>query len=100
MSLSVKEIISLAEKQLADSGVENAGGDAKSLYFYMTAIPESKIILEYQNVLQDLLCDRSMFSPRPPCSLRNVLNRPKVLESLPSVAKMTFDVSRSTKTET
>ena len=37
MSLSVKEIISLAEKQLADSGVENAGGDAKSLYCYMTA---------------------------------------------------------------
>ena len=30
MSLSVKEIISLAEKQLADSGVENAGGVAKS----------------------------------------------------------------------
>ena len=58
MSLSVKEIIGLAEKQLADSGVENAGGDAKSLYCYMTAITESKMILEYQNVLQDLLCDR------------------------------------------
>ena len=57
MSLSVKEILSLGKKRLADSGVADADIDSKALYCYMTNISNAKLILEYQNILQDMLCD-------------------------------------------
>ena len=57
MSLSVKEILSLGERQLKESGVENADIDSKLLYCHLTNITRTELILEYQNILQDLLCD-------------------------------------------
>ncbi len=57
MSLSVKEILAIGKRQLEDSGVMDADIDSKTLYCFMTNIDRSKLILEYQNILQDRLCD-------------------------------------------
>ena len=58
MSLLVKEMLTMGEKQLMDSDIADATRDCKILYCYMMDIPFSKIILEYQNMLQDRLCDK------------------------------------------
>ena len=58
MSLLVKEMLTMGEKQLMDSDIADAMRDCKILYCYMMDIPFSKIILEYQEVLQDRLCDK------------------------------------------
>ena len=58
MSLLVKEMLTMGEKQLMDSGIADATRDCKILYCYMMDIPFLKIILEYQEVLQDRLCDK------------------------------------------
>lgn len=58
MSLLVKEMLTMGEKQLMDSDIADATRDCKILYCYMIDIPFSKIILEYQEVLQDRLCDK------------------------------------------
>ena len=58
MSLLVKEMLTMGEKQLMDSDIADAPRDCKILYCYMMDIPFSKIILEYQEVLQDRLCDK------------------------------------------
>ena len=58
MSLLVKEMLTMGEKQLMDSDIADATRDCKILYCYMMDIPFSKIILEYQQVLQDRLCDK------------------------------------------
>lgn len=58
MSLLVKEMLTMGEKQLMDSDIADATRDCKILYCYMMDIPFSKIILEYQEVLQDRLCDK------------------------------------------
>ena len=58
MSLLVKEMLTMGEKQLMDSDIADATRDCKILYCYMMDIPFSKIILEYQEELQDRLCDK------------------------------------------
>lgn len=58
MSLLVKEMLTMGEKQLMDSDIADATRDCKILYCYMMDIPFSKIILEYQNMLQDRLCEK------------------------------------------
>ena len=58
MSLLVKEMLTMGEKQLMDSDIADTTRDCKILYCYMMDIPFSKIILEYQEVLQDRLCDK------------------------------------------
>ena len=58
MSLLVKEMLTMGEKQLMDSDIADATRDCKILYCYMMDIPFSKIILEYQEILQDRLCDK------------------------------------------
>lgn len=58
MSLLVKEMLTMGEKQLMDSDITDATRDCKILYCYMMDIPFSKIILEYQNMLQDRLCEK------------------------------------------
>lgn len=58
MSLLVKEMLTMGEKQLMDSDIADATRDCKIIYCYMMDIPFSKIILEYQEVLQDRLCDK------------------------------------------
>ena len=58
MSLSVKEILSLGKRQLEESGVRDADIDSKLLYCYMMNITRTQLVLEYQEVLQDMLCDK------------------------------------------
>lgn len=58
MSLLVKEMLTMGEKQLMDSDIADATRDCKILYCYMMDIPFSKIILEYQTILQDGLCEK------------------------------------------
>ena len=58
MSLAVKEIIALGRRQLEDAGIADADRDSKLLYCYMTNITNAQLILEYQNLLQDMLCDQ------------------------------------------
>ena len=58
MSMTVREILSLGEKQLIESGIEDAARDSKSLYCYLIGIPIGKLFMEYQYRLQDLLCDQ------------------------------------------
>ena len=58
MSLLVKEMLTMGEKQLMDSDIADATRDCKILYCYMMDIPFSKIILECQNMLQDRLCEK------------------------------------------
>jgi release factor glutamine methyltransferase len=57
MSMSVKEILNLAERQLLECGVADAARDNKTLLCFMLGIPTSRLIMEYQNTLQDLLCE-------------------------------------------
>ncbi len=57
MSMRVKEILSIGEKQLKDSGDADAAVDIKWLYCYMMHVDHSKLILEYQKVLPDRQCD-------------------------------------------
>lgn len=58
MSMSVRELISLGEKRLTESGITDAGRDSKSLYCYVVGIPENKLFMEYQYTVQDMLCER------------------------------------------
>lgn len=57
MSLLVKEILQLGERQLADAGVWDAAIDSKELYCFLMGINSSQLILEYQKTLPDSLCD-------------------------------------------
>lgn len=58
MSLSVKEIINIGAKTLAEGGVMDADLDSKTLYCFLVGVPESKLFTEYQYTLQDVLCDK------------------------------------------
>lgn len=56
--MTVREILSLGEKQLIQSGIEDAARDSKSLYCYLIGIPQGKLFMEYQYTLQDILCEQ------------------------------------------
>lgn len=56
--MTVREILSLGEKRLIESGIEDAARDSKSLYCYLIGIPVGKLFMEYQYRLQDLLCEQ------------------------------------------
>ena len=57
MSLSVKEILNIGRRQLEESGIADAAVDCKLLYCYLMNISSAQLILEYQKVLPDSLCD-------------------------------------------
>lgn len=58
MSLSVKEILNIGKNRLADCNIQDAAIDCKILYCYMMNVTNAQIILEYQKVLPDSLCDK------------------------------------------
>ena len=58
MSMRVKDILSLAESKLRQSGIESPETDSKILYCYMMNIPRTKLIFEYQDILPDAGCDK------------------------------------------
>lgn len=57
MSLSVKEILNIGRRQLEESGIADAAIDCKLLYCYLMNITTTQLILEYQKILPDSLCD-------------------------------------------
>ncbi|HKM28554.1 MAG TPA: peptide chain release factor N(5)-glutamine methyltransferase [Anaerovoracaceae bacterium] len=57
MSLPVKEILNIGQRQLAEAGVADAAIDTKLLYCYMMNMTESQFILAWQNALPDSLCE-------------------------------------------
>lgn len=57
MSLPVKELIKIGENQLRDAGVADAAIDAKELYCYMMHIDRTRLMLSWQDVMQDKECE-------------------------------------------
>lgn len=57
MSLSVKEILNIGRRQLMDSGIADAAIDCKILYCFLMNVSSAQLILEYQRILPDSLCD-------------------------------------------
>lgn len=57
MSLSVKELIKIAERQLADAGVADAQIDAKELYCFLMDYDKTALMMHWQDVLQDNQCE-------------------------------------------
>lgn len=57
MSMRVKELLEIGEKQLRECEVEDAAIDNKLLYCYLMHVPTSRLILEYQHILHDEQCD-------------------------------------------
>lgn len=57
MSLPVKEILNIGQRQLAEAGIADAAIDTKLLYCYMMKMTESEFILAWQNALPDSLCE-------------------------------------------
>ena len=57
MSLPLKELIRIGENQLRDAGVADAAIDAKELYCYMMHIDRTRLMLCWQDVLQDNQCE-------------------------------------------
>lgn len=57
MSLSVKELIKIAERQLADAGVTDAQIDAKELYCFLMHYDKTALMMHWQDVLQDNQCE-------------------------------------------
>ena len=57
MSLSLKELIQIGESQLLDAGIEDAAIDARELYCYMMGIDRTRLMLRWQEILQDNQCE-------------------------------------------
>ncbi len=57
MSLPLKELIKIGENQLRDAGVADAAIDAKELYCYMMHIDRTRLMLCWQDILQDNQCE-------------------------------------------
>lgn len=57
MSLSVKEILGIGRRQLEEAGIADAAIDCKLLYCHLMKITTAQLILEYQRILPDRLCD-------------------------------------------
>ena len=57
MSLPVKELIKIGENQLRDAGVADAAIDAKELFCYLMHIDRARLMLSWQDVMQDNQCE-------------------------------------------
>ena len=58
MSIGVKELLHFGEMQLKEAGIGDAVRDSKTIYCHLMNIPESRLLLEYQNRVPDNLSDR------------------------------------------
>lgn len=57
MSLSVKEILNIGRRRLEENRIADAAIDSKLLYCYLMNVSTAQLILEYQRILPDSLCD-------------------------------------------
>lgn len=58
MSLSVKEILNIGKRQLEAQNIADAAIDSKMLYCHLMNVSNARIILEYQRILPDNLCEK------------------------------------------
>lgn len=57
MGLCVKELLKIGERRLSESGIADSAIDVRLLYCFMMKITRTQLIMQYQNYLQDSLCD-------------------------------------------
>lgn len=57
MSLPLKELIKYGEKQLVEAGVADAARDAKDLYCYLDKLDAVGLMMHWQDVLTDNICE-------------------------------------------
>ncbi len=57
MSLAVKEILNIGCRQLEEYSIADAAIDSKLLYCHLMNVTNTQLILEYQKILPDALCD-------------------------------------------
>ena len=57
MSLAVKEILNIGCRQLEECGIADAAIDSKLLYCHLMNVTTTQLILDYQKILPDGLCD-------------------------------------------
>lgn len=58
MGLLVKNIITMAEKQLVDAGVENAKGECEAIYCHLMKVDRSKFFMEWGEEASDRTCEQ------------------------------------------
>lgn len=58
MGLLVKNIITMAQKQLEDAGVENAKGECEALYCYLMKVDRAKFFMEWGEEASDRTCEQ------------------------------------------
>lgn len=57
MSLPLKELINIGQKQLEDAGITDAARDAKELYCFLAKLDEVGFMMHWQDILQDSQCE-------------------------------------------
>lgn len=57
MSLPLKELIKIGEKQLEDAGIADFARDAKLLYCFLDKLDSVGLMMHWQDVLQDNQCE-------------------------------------------
>ncbi|MCI8608388.1 MAG: peptide chain release factor N(5)-glutamine methyltransferase [Firmicutes bacterium] len=57
MSLPLKDLIKIGENQLREAGVKDAAIDAKELFCYLMHMDRTKLMLRWQDVMQDNQCE-------------------------------------------
>lgn len=58
MGLLVKNIITMAQKQLEDAGIENAKGECEALYCYLMKVDRAKFFMEWGEEASDRTCEQ------------------------------------------
>ena len=57
MSLPLKELIQIGETQLVEAGIADAAIDAKELYCFLMHVDRMRLMLKWQDILQDNQCE-------------------------------------------
>lgn len=57
MSLPLKELIRIGQKQLADAGIQDGDRDAKALYCFLDKLDAVGLMMHWQDTLQDNQCE-------------------------------------------
>ena len=59
MGLLVKNIVTMAQKQLEDAGIENAKGECEALYCHLMKVDRSRFFMEWAEEADDRTLTRS-----------------------------------------
>lgn len=58
MGLLVKNIVTMAQKQLEDAGIENAKGECEALYCHLMKVDRSRFFMEWAEEADDRTCEQ------------------------------------------